>query len=47
MNPAIIYKTMAGLYDLVLEGIYFRNYKKSPRKAVLENFERSYAGTEG
>lgn len=35
MKPAIFYKIMSGLYDL-LDVIYFRDYENSPRKAALE-----------
>lgn len=35
MNLGFFYKIIAGAYDL-LDVIYFRNYEKSPRKAVLE-----------
>lgn len=40
MNLSIIYKIIAGFYDIILDGIYFQNYKKSPRKAVLESIDR-------
>ncbi|MBQ4522253.1 MAG: class I SAM-dependent methyltransferase [Lachnospiraceae bacterium] len=36
MKPNLFYKMIAGVYDL-LDVIYFRNYEKSPRKAVLES----------
>lgn len=36
MNSVFFYGIMAGLYDTVCDGIYFRNYESSPRKAVLE-----------
>lgn len=35
MKAAIFYKIMSGVYDL-LDVIYFRNYERSPRKAVLQ-----------
>ena len=35
MKTNIFYKLIAGVYDL-LDIIYFRNYDKSPRKAVIE-----------
>lgn len=35
MKQNLIYKIIASVYDL-LEIIYFRNYEKSPRKAVLD-----------
>lgn len=35
MKAAVFYNLMAGVYDL-LDVIYFRDYKNSPRKAVLE-----------
>ena len=36
MNSVFFYGIMAGLYDTVCDGIYFRNYESSPRRAVLE-----------
>lgn len=35
MKSNLFYKLIAGMYDL-LDIIYFRNYDRSPRKAVLE-----------
>lgn len=39
MQPVIFYKVMAGFYDL-LDVIYFRDYKNSPRTAVLDSIDR-------
>lgn len=38
MKSEVFYKTMSKFYDLV-DIIYFRNYKNSPRKVVLETIE--------
>ncbi len=38
MKSEVFYKTMSKFYDLV-DIIYFRNYKKSPRKIVFETIE--------
>ena len=38
MKSEVFYKTMSKFYDLV-DIIYFRNYKNSPRKIVLETIE--------
>jgi len=35
VNSKLFYKVMAGFYDLI-DVIYFRNYKRSPRKIVLD-----------
>ena len=35
MKMSLIYKVIASVYDLI-DVIYFRNYKRSPRKAVLD-----------
>lgn len=35
MKTNVFYKVIAGVYDL-LDVVYFRNYEKSPRKAVIE-----------
>ena len=40
MNTKLIYKAIAGVYDL-LDVIYFRNKVNSPRKAVLKRINES------
>lgn len=39
MKTSIVYKIIAGFYDL-LDVIYFRDYKNSPRKEVLESIDK-------
>lgn len=38
MKLNFLYEVIAGVYDL-LDVVYFRNYEKSPRKAVLDNID--------
>lgn len=38
MNLNFFYKIIAGVYDLI-DVIYFQNYDRSPRKAVLESID--------
>lgn len=40
MNSKLLYKCMAGIYDL-LDVIYFCDYDRSPRKVVLESIAQS------
>ena len=40
MKTNLFYKLIAGVYDL-LDVIYFRNYDKSPRKAVIEAISKN------
>lgn len=40
MNSQLFYKAMAGFYDL-LDVIYFRNHKKSPRRVVFHSIDDS------
>ncbi|MBQ3512763.1 MAG: class I SAM-dependent methyltransferase [Lachnospiraceae bacterium] len=35
MKTSWIYKIFAGIYDIVIDGFYFKNYDKSPRKQVI------------
>lgn len=40
MNMNLFYRILANIYDL-LDVIYFRNYERSPRKAVFDRINEN------
>lgn len=44
MDTKLIYQAIAGIYDL-LDVVYFRDEKRSPRKAVLAKIEQISASS--